>query len=248
MKGRRVVLRILRESETVPRVARRQNQSLRDYPTYTIPEAAISLGIPVRTLRYWLLDQPLWDIAGPDPTNPLLSFRDVAQIYYVELVRKYFEVNASTARRVIQEAEKESRAAYPLLGKNIKILFNHIIMDKPARGKQPRRAVDLSHYRQLTFTQLVDEFSTRIHLDRHFEPLQIYPWRHWTGPDDTQQPVSMDPNIMSGRLVITGTRIPVQLVLVRAGKESVPQIANDYDLPESTIHQALEHIVRQEAA
>lgn len=233
----------------MPRVARRHNQSLRDYPTYTIPEAAVSLGIPTRTLRYWLLDHPVWEIAGHDlSTPPLLSFRDVAQAYYIELVRTHFQLSLAHTRKVIEEASKESKASYPLLKNNIRLMFKRVIMDKPARGEQPRRAIDLSHNRQLTILEVVDQFSTRIQWDRHNEPLQIFPWRYWTGPGDTTQPVSMNPDVMSGRLVITGTRIPVQLVLVRSEKESVPQIANDYELPEDTIQQALRHLVRKKAA
>jgi len=242
MKGLvRAHARIFRESDTVKRIPRRPNQSLRDFPTYTIPEAALYLGIPVRTLRYWVLDHPIWPVAGREMSTPLLSFRDVAQAYYVELVRKHFSLTTLQTRRVMEAAAKESKSPYPLLKNNIKLFYKHVVMDKPARGKQPRRIIDLSHNRQLALPAIIDSVATRIRWDSHQEPTQLFPWRHWTGPGDDARPVSMRPDVMSGRLVIAGTRIPVQTVLLRSTNESISAIAKDYELPERSIQQALSH-------
>ncbi|MGB8885590.1 MAG: DUF433 domain-containing protein [Candidatus Korobacteraceae bacterium] len=60
----------------------------------------------------------------------------------------------------------------------------------------------------------------------------------------------MNPNIMSGRLVITGTRIPVNTILgqKRAG-ENVEEIAAEFGLDHTIVRQALTHIdIRQKAA
>jgi uncharacterized protein (DUF433 family) len=60
----------------------------------------------------------------------------------------------------------------------------------------------------------------------------------------------MNPNIMSGRLVVAGTRIPVNTLLgsKRAG-ETIEQIADDYSLDPEVVEKALIHIgVRQKAA
>ena len=60
----------------------------------------------------------------------------------------------------------------------------------------------------------------------------------------------MNPHIMSGRLVVTGTRIPVKVLWGRrrAG-DDVEEIAKDYGLDLDTVQKALTHIgVRQKAA
>lgn len=242
------ILRTFKESEAVKRIARKPGQPIRDYPTYTIPEAALFLGIPTRTLRYWLLDHPIWEIANPDRKHPLLSFRDLAQAYYVELVRKHFQLNLSDTRRVIAEASKESKALYPLLRKNILVFAKHVCMDKPARGRQPHRIIDLTQYRQLYFPEMVGELAKRINWDSHNEPIQLFPWRHWAGVLDERQPVCIDSNVMSGRLVITGTRIPVQTIVARSKKESFEKIAKDYELSTEIIQQAVSHLVQAKAA
>jgi len=55
---------------------------------------------------------------------------------------------------------------------------------------------------------------------------------------------------MSGRLVVVGTRIPVNTLLgsKRAG-ETIEDIANDYNLKPEVVEKALIHVgVRQKAA
>jgi len=232
----------------VKRIPRRANQSLLDFPTYTIPEAALYLAIPVRTLRYWVLDHPVWEIAGADLDTPLLSFRDVAQAYYIDLVRTRFKLSPAKTREVLIEARKETRRHYPLLQKNILTFFKHILMQKAATRTRGRALVDLTQHRQLAMWDVVKPFATRVSWNRQGQLVRLFPWRHWKGPEDTTTPVSIDPEIMSGRLIITGTRIPVQVVLQRnLDGESVSQIAKDYRLPTSSINQAIEHLVHKAA-
>jgi uncharacterized protein (DUF433 family) len=55
----------------------------------------------------------------------------------------------------------------------------------------------------------------------------------------------MDPDVMSGRLVVTGTRVPVQILLGKqlSGK-SFEQIALAYRISAETVEKALRHIDR----
>jgi uncharacterized protein (DUF433 family) len=119
------------------------------------------------------------------------------------------------------------------------------VYDKPARGNNPRTITSLGQKPgQLSIKEVADMFSERI------EPGEfIYPWR-FASTDHQSRPVSMNPNIMSGRLVVVGTRIPVNTLLgsKRAG-ETIQQIANDYNLDPDLVEKALIHIgVRKKAA
>jgi len=148
------------------------------------------------------------------------------------------------ARQLLAAARRESRAQYPLLTAHVRRFLKHIILTKPARGKLPRRDIDLSHHRQLTIPQVVDLFATRIQ-GVGADVTKLYPWRYWIPGKREETPVTIDPEIMSGRLVITGTRIPVQVLLSRKNAgESVQRIANDYDLSAETVNLALSHIER----
>jgi uncharacterized protein (DUF433 family) len=53
----------------------------------------------------------------------------------------------------------------------------------------------------------------------------------------------MNPDVMSGRLVLTGTRIPVNILWGRSrAGEDIKKIADDYRIDERQVRQALSHI------
>jgi uncharacterized protein (DUF433 family) len=177
-----------------------------------------------------------------------LSFKDLAQAYFIEFICKHVGISGRKAREILKNARLETRSRYPLLHKDIKVLFRHILMDKPATRSRRRHVVDLSQHRQLVMEEFVDLFASRIRRNAKGELEQIYPWRLWTQGDE-RRPVTIDPRIMSGRLVITGTRIPVQTVVLRKQSgEQIRDIAKDYGLKQETIKQALRHLGLRKAA
>lgn len=230
------------------RTPRTADEALRDYPTYTIPEAAEYLAMPRRTLQSWVYDKPLWSVSGSRRPIHLLSFKDVAQAYFILFICKYVGISPRKAREILANARLETRSRYPLLHKDIKVLFRHILMDKPATKARARHVVDLSQHRQLVMEQVVDLFASRIRRNAQGQVEQIYPWRLWK-EGDSRRPVTIDPNILSGRLVVTGTRIPVQAIALRkkAG-EDIRQIAKDYGLKQVIVKQALRHLGLRKAA
>ena len=84
---------------------RHSGQDLRDFPTYTIPEAAISLGIPERTLRSWYLGaNPIFSapaLVGKKKV-PLLSFRDLIDVHIVKAARTYHNVPMSRIQSALR--------------------------------------------------------------------------------------------------------------------------------------------------
>jgi excisionase family DNA binding protein len=230
------------------REARRAEQDLRDYPIHTIPEAAVYLGMSRRTLYRWISDNPLWAPAGKGDHIQLLSFNDIAQAHFIEFIRKHAGISMQKAKEILRNAQLETKSPYPLLNRNIKVLFRHILLDKPRRGRVARHVVDLSQHRQLVMQHVVDMFATRIRRNKRGELEQIYPWRLYRR-GDKRKPVTLDPNVMSGRLVITGTRIPARLLRSRRESgEKIPALAEDYKIKEAIIKQALRHLGLREAA
>lgn len=77
----------------------------------------------------------------------------------------------------------------------------------------------------------------------------IFPWR-FAATDHHSRPVSMNPRIMSGRLVVIGTRIPVSVLWGRKRSGAkVDEIAADYGLDRKIVQQALTHIdIRKKTA
>lgn len=224
------------------RISRRRDESLREYPTYTITEAALCLGIPRRTLYHWVSDNPLWESSGHGQEVNLLSFYDMAQSYFLEFIRRHARISIRKSREILKNAQLESHHPYPLLDKNIKVLFEHILYDRPPRRGRGRCVVDLSQHRQTVIHEVVDMFSTRFLRDRHGSMAKLFPWRLYE-KDSDYTPVMVDPEILSGRLVVTDTRIPVNTLWARRqANETVDDLALDYGIPAPVITDALRHL------
>ena len=220
-------------------------EDLRDLPTYTIPEAALFLGISPRTVSYWY--SPGNDILSPSRRKngaSLLSFRDVAEAYVLAVLTKFYQIPLRSIHQVIANAKRETNLPRPLIQADLKVVFASVILEKPARGRSPREMVDLAKNRNLVFPSIVDQLGKRILRDISNTPSRIYPWR-LAEQDQESRPVSIDPEVFSGRLVVAGTRIPVTMLLgkKRAGR-SVSEIAQSYGLDVDTVEKALRHIER----
>jgi len=236
------------EARRYARQPRRARQDLRDYPIYTIPEAASYLGMSLRTLYRWISDEPLWTPAGKAGQVQLLSFNDLAQVHFIEFIRRHAGISMQKAKEILRNARLETQSQYPLLNRNIKVLFKHILLDRPQRGRVVRHVVDLSQHRQFVMQNVVDMFATRVRRNSKGQLEQIYPWRHYR-PGDRRRPVTLDPSVMSGLLVITGTRIPARLLRSRRQSgEKIPALAQEYELEEAVVRQALRHLGLRKAA
>lgn len=225
---------------------RKSGQNIRLLPTYTIPEAAAFLAIKPRTLFSWYEGpEPILKASGMYHSIHLLSYRDLEEAYRVYLLRERFDFSLQFLRRSMRNARKLFRSQHPLQRADaVKECLKDLVYDQPARGNRPRTITSLGEKPgQQLVKEVADLFAERI--SDEF----IFPWR-FAATDHHSRPVSMNPNIMSGRLVITGTRIPVMTLWghKRAGKK-VEEIAQDYSLDVTAVQKALTHIdIRQKAA
>ena len=226
---------------------RKPGQDLRTVPTFTIPEAAGMLAIHPRTMFSWYEgNNPILRASGNIGTIHLLSYRDLEEAYRVHLLRSRFKFSLQFLRKSMQNARKMFRSSHPLQRADaIKECLKDLVYDKPARGKQPRTITSLGQNPgQQLVEEVVDLFGERI-----IPGKSIFPWRY-AATDHESRPVSMNPEIMSGRLVVSGTRIPVAALLEskRSG-ESAEEIARDFGLERAAVEKALIHVgLRQEAA
>lgn len=226
---------------------RRSGQDIRTLPTYTIPEAAAFLAIPRRTLASWYEGHdPILKASGKYGATHLLSYRDLEEAYRIYLLRERFRFSFQFLRRSMRNARKMFRSQHPLQRADaIKECLQDLVYDKPARGMRPRTVTSLGKKPgQVVIQEVANLFAERIETGKF-----IFPWR-FAATDHQSRPVSMNPRIMSGRLVVTGTRIPVKVLWgqKRAGTD-IDEIAAQYGLDRNMVEQALTHIgIRQKAA
>lgn len=218
------------------RIPRARGESLRDYPTYSIPEAALILAMSARTLQSWVYDKPYFEVSGTEQSQRLLSFNDLAQFYFLRFIRRHARVGDHRARELLRYTQEVTDSEYPLLHEDISILRRHVFL---TRGKV---VLDLLNPRgQFVFQEIVGIFASRFDRDSRGLMSRIYPWRLWK-EGDVRRPVSIDPHVMSGRLVVTGTRIPAIVLATRTRNgESIPEIAKDYRISQQRVRESLRH-------
>jgi uncharacterized protein (DUF433 family) len=218
---------------------RQPHQSLAELPTYTIPEAAVFLAMTKRRLQDWYIgDSPILKASGSVGNIPLLSFRDLEEAYKVYLLRSKHSKSLQYLRRAMSDARDRTGSEHPLLTHEIDVM-ERLALIIPGRGRRKRKAVTLGDPNVPDyFPEVVRAWGVRISAARH----EIFPWRY-ASEDDTSTPVSLNPEVMSGRLVLRGTRIPVNILWgrTRAG-EKAEDIAEDYRINEKQVRQALAHI------
>jgi uncharacterized protein (DUF433 family) len=227
---------------------RNAGEDLRDFPTYSIPEAARFLGIPSRTLWEWFMGEH-WILkpSGHVGNLPLLSFTDTVEAWVIYLLRAQHHLSMQSIRRAMRNLPKYTRVKNPLVTDNLRVVEDDLLLNLPARGKRDRELINLTRDGQLEMTPIVDVFAKRVIRDANGRAASIFPWRFWSEDPDSK-PVQITPDVMSGRLVVSGTRIPVALLAgIRREGKSVEFIASDYDLPLRTVQQALEHIDKKAA-
>jgi uncharacterized protein (DUF433 family) len=246
---------LLRVRHTVLRnkPVRQPGQDIRTLPTFTIPEAAEALAIRRRTLFSWydgndpiLKASGSYRSNGADGSIHLLSYRDLEEAYRVFLLRERFRFSLQFLRRSMRNARRMFRSQHPLQRADaIKEWLKDLVYDKPSRGHSPRTITSLGlKPGQEVIEEVANLFAERIETGKF-----IFPWR-FAADDHQSRPVSMNPRIMSGRLVVIGTRIPVTTLWARkrAGAK-IEEIAADYGLDDKIVGQALTHIgVRKKAA
>ncbi len=222
--------------------SRQPGQDPRDLPTYAIPEAALFLGIPERTLRSWFAGPQAIFTPAVFGRIPLLSFRDLVDAHIVQVARRYHAVPLSRIKAAIETARNEPGATeHPLQDAGIRVFARQLVRIEPGRGKRKRTVVNLSRYGQRAIPEIVELYTSRIVRDEYGSPITIYPWRFWER-DKRKRPISIQPDVMSGRLVVAGTRIPVSLLKAEAlSGKTVKSIARSYRLPKKRVEEALSH-------
>jgi len=230
----RLELTVLHQKPT-----RKPTQPLAEFPTYTIPEAAVFLAMTKRRLQDWYIgESPILKASGSVGHIPLLSFRDLEEAYKVYLLRSKHSKSLQYLRIAMTDARDRTGSEHPLLTHEIDVM-RRLALIIPGRGRRKRRAITLGDPNVPDyFPEVVKAWGVRISKARD----EIFPWRY-ASEDDTSTPVSLSPEVMSGRLVLRGTRIPVNILWGRTKTgEKVEDIAEDYRIDINQVRQALAHI------
>jgi uncharacterized protein (DUF433 family) len=245
--NKRTFTRIFGNTAAVPSLKPQlaSGQDRRDIPRYSIPEAAAFIAVPQRTMRSWFRgDHRLFTPTYERGSSIFLSFYDVTEAYVIESLRTHWDFDPRKLRKTVARLREKSRYQRPLLHVlSVIPEFQSLIASVSERGRLIH--LDVHHDENLVFDDFVKTMAVRITRDSKGKPVRIFP-----GLDDDakNKPVSMDPDVLSGQLVVTGTRIPAAMIMAKhlAGK-SAEEIASSYRLDSDLIRKVLQHFEREKS-
>lgn len=226
----------------------RTQPDVRDYPSYSIDEAARYIGVPVRTLRSWISGyyyktatgrkraRPI--IEAADPHRNLLSFFNLAEAQVVAATREK-NIGTNKVRRAVEYLRTELNTSRPLLTQVFHKSGQDLFINQLA-GKRLRQPLNVSRYGQYGFRPILKKYLDRIERDAQGMPLLIYPLR--PGHKDRYKRVEINPLVSLGKPALKGSGVMVETIWYRkrAG-ESIPELARDYRLKPSDIKAAIRY-------
>jgi uncharacterized protein (DUF433 family) len=225
----------------------------RDVPAYSFREVALSIDVPVSTLRAWCVGQSNFEpvLCLPDDGSEphTLSFFNLIEANVVAELRREHKVSMGRVRTALQFLTNNVPVAHPLVEKEILVTPNqrvYIVHE----GKR----IDISAGGQWPLDTVVRNLLSRVHRGPHgiltFFPRVRSSKRNQFSEDD-YAPVVVDPEVCFGRPLISGTAIPTDVVADRfLGGDSIKRMAEDYDLSQAQVRAALrfERILETDAA
>jgi uncharacterized protein (DUF433 family) len=219
-------------------MARPPDRSLSKIPAYTVPDAALFLGLAPSTARWWTFGRGKYRpaIRPEDPKERLLSFENLVELHVLSSVRG-LGIPLPKIRAAVRFLEEQFNSQHPLAteemfedGKNLLV-------------KKLGVTIEASNKGQTAFAEVIDRHLRRIEREKGV-PMRLYPFldrRHASA----QKLISIDPRIQFGRPCIAGTGIPAGAILDRwkAG-ETISDLSKDFNRGQREI----EDVVRYAAS
>jgi len=215
----------------------------REIPRYGVPEAALYLHVPEKTLRSWLYGRqyttggevrfslPLIDPA--DANGGRLSFFNLVEAHILKSTRERDEVPMSAVRAALDYASSEP-SRHPLIEKKFVTEGRYLFEQKL------EQIVNSSMFGQFAFDPIILSYLERIDRDTIGDPSALYPFV----PNKPQSKVvTIKPGLSSGVPTITGTGISIPILYGRfkAG-DSIDDLADDYELKSEDVKDAIAYL------
>jgi uncharacterized protein (DUF433 family) len=213
----------------------------REVPLYGVTQAAQYFGVPVSTLRTWIVGMPypaahhrtghfpaLIKPAGRSPTR--LSFNNLAELQVLATLRRIDHMDLSRIRTTIANL----RGAHPLIENDLRTDGTHIYL-----GETPLLEVSSGGGNQLVMREALRDLQ-RIKRDDEGRILRLFP--------DPSGRVVIDPQLSFGKPTVVGTGVTVAVLadFVKAG-ESTKRLAREFKLAERDVKAVVEWFTREAA-
>jgi uncharacterized protein (DUF433 family) len=216
----------------------------RDIPTYRLSEVAHIVGVPTKTLSYWVNGKkgqtsPL--ILKSDPTSYYLSFNDVIEAYAIASLRRIHGVPLQKIRAGDHYLREHFNEKRPLINRDIETDGKYLYIRHPDGDT----IINVSRWGQ-TALKYVEAYLKRVERDVDGRAKRLFPIvrrRNDLEPDEIiEEPkiVMIDPRVSFGKPSLYGSGIPTDVLwdFFRAG-DSMLELANEYGRDIKEIEEAI---------
>lgn len=218
----------------------------RHLPAYTLPEASHHTGLPLATLRSWLVGRSYTTSAGrkqikpiivrPNIDEPLLSFTNLVEAHVLNAIRRQHKIPMYKVRLALDYLEKKFHSKHPLAEETFQTDGTDLFIERIGG-----ELINVSRQGQLGMQQILKLYLQRIDRDKSGFARRLYPFVRKPSCDDPRV-VVIDPFISFGRPIVQGTGISTSVIAGRfnAG-ESIAELANDYNLEPFRVEEAIRY-------
>lgn len=210
---------------------------LREFPRYSISEAAFYVRIPATTLVAWTRGQdyhtkegvhrtfePLIELA--DPQNRFLSFYNLVEAH---MLRSTTE--RGVPLRNVRKALEYIRETIP--GKHPLLMHDFEVSGKDVFIQHLGNTINATRHGQLAMRKILEKYLRRIIRDASGLPIKVFPIN--------SRRLVIDPRFSSGKPIVKDRGITASVLWGRKQTgESVTEIAKDYGLTELEVKEAIE--------
>ncbi len=203
-----------------------------DAPAYTLREATRLTGISFGALHAWSYGgpatsrrrraRPIIQLAGTH-----WSFTNLVEAHALRALRKTHQLRLTPIRAAVRYVEEQLKVQHPLATVEFKTDGVHLFVEKFGQ------LINASQDGQTAMRVVLEQCLRQIEYGHNGRAARLY-------IDGERRLIVIDPAIRFGRPVITGTSVPVEMIVERfdAG-DSIDALAADYELRTEEIEEAL---------
>lgn len=215
----------------------RTSGDVREFPRYSISEAAFYVRIPYTTLHAWTRGQDYETggehrvfhslIALADEKHRLLSFYNLVEAHILRATTVIHGIPLQNVRKALDYVQRAIGGKHPLLTHEFETSGKDIFIQHLGL------TINATRYGQTAMRTIIQEHLKLIPRDGYGWPIKVFPIN--------SKRLTIDPLFSSGKPIVRDKGVTASVIWGRSkSRESVGEIAKDYGLTEIEVQETIE--------
>jgi uncharacterized protein (DUF433 family) len=216
----------------------RTHGDVREFPRYSISEAAFYVRVPSSTLHAWTQGQDYIAATGvhrrfksliavADERHRLLSFYNLVEAHILRFTTETRGIPFKNVRKALDYIHENIPGKHPLLTHKFETFGKDVFINYLGA------TINATKHGQLAMRSVLEEHLTLIPRDAQGLPIKVFPIH--------SRRLAIDPLFASGKPIVRDRGITAVVLWGRKQSgEEIPEIAHDYGLTEIEVKEAIE--------